>query len=98
MRFTDFWPKHWTIQHIVEHGLKEVLVNQKLDKGEIMTAIENLNSNIEQLKANLGVLLASKQAASEASIQAGADAVAALNAEVVAAIPVTTVQNPVVNG
>lgn len=48
----------------------------------IMAAIDNLNANLAKLKTDVEALLARQTSASEAQIQAAADAVAALDAEV----------------
>ena len=52
----------------------------------ILSAIDNLNANIASLKTDVEAFIANKQGgASEAQVQAAADAVAALDAEVKAA-------------
>lgn len=60
-----------------------ILVNQEKQ----MAAIENLTANLTKLKTDVDALVASKTAATEAAIQTAADAVAAIDAEVVAATP-----------
>jgi hypothetical protein len=47
-----------------------------------MAAIDNLNANLVKLKADVEALLANQSQTTEAQIQAAADAVAALDAEV----------------
>lgn len=51
-----------------------------------MAALDNLNANVAQLKTDFEAFAASKQGgANEAQVQAAADAVAAIDAEVKAA-------------
>ena len=52
-----------------------------------MAAIDNLNTNVAALKTDVDALLAQSSAATEAQIQAAADAVAAVDAEVKAKLP-----------
>lgn len=48
-----------------------------------MAALDNLNANVTELKTKIEAFIASKQGgASEAQVQAAADAVAAVTAEV----------------
>lgn len=52
----------------------------------ILAALDNLNANVAQLKSDVEAYIASKQGgATEAQVQAAADAVAAVDAEVKAA-------------
>lgn len=52
-----------------------------------MTAIDNLNTNVAKLKNDVETLIAANSANSEAAIQAAAETVAAVDAEVVAKLP-----------
>ena len=76
------WPAKWTLEDIIRHGLAEILTNQKKHHEETMAAIDNLNTNVAQLKTDVDALLAQNAAATEAQIQSAADAVAAVDAEV----------------
>lgn len=60
-----------------------ILVNQEKQ----MAAIDNLNTNVAKLKTDVETLIAANSANSEAAIQAAADTVAAVDAEVVAKLP-----------
>lgn len=51
-----------------------------------MAAIDTLNENIATLNSNLDILIAKPAGTPEPQVQAAADAVAAANAKVVAAI------------
>lgn len=55
-----------------------------------MAAIDTLNANIAKLKTDVEAFIASHTTNSEAQIQAAADAVAAVDAEVLAATPAPT--------
>lgn len=52
-----------------------------------MAALDNLKANVEQLSADVQALLAQPKGVSEADVQAQADAVAAIDASVKAALP-----------
>ena len=77
------FPRHWTFEQAVLHLLSEILENQRIQ----MAAIDNLNSNIATLKTDVEALIAATKDNSEAAIQSAADAVAAVDAEVKAAMP-----------
>lgn len=47
-----------------------------------MAAIDTLNANVAELKTNVETLIAQSAGTAEAQVQAAADAVAAINAEV----------------
>lgn len=53
----------------------------------IMSAIDTLNLNVAKLDTDVKALVASKSGVPEAQVQAAADAVAAIDAEVLAATP-----------
>lgn len=76
-------PWHWNHERVVRHLLCEILVNQENQ----MAAIDTLNTNFAKLKADVETLITTKAGVPEAQVQAVADAVAALDAEVVAANP-----------
>jgi len=55
---------------------------------KLLAAIDTLTANVQKLSADVDALIAAKQAApSEAAVQAQADAVAAIDAKVTAALP-----------
>lgn len=54
-----------------------------------MAAIDNLNTNVAKLKTDVAALIAAG-GVPEAQVQAAADAVAAIDADVVAKLPPTT--------
>ena len=58
--------------------LRKIMLNQELE----MAAIDTLNANVAQLKTDVEALIAQVAGTSEAQVQAAADAVAALDAEV----------------
>lgn len=76
-------PWHWNHERVVRHLLCEILVNQENQ----MAALDNLNTNIADLKTSVDTLLAQPAGVAEASVQAAADAVAVVTAEVKAKLP-----------
>lgn len=97
------WPNHWDIEKIVAHGLAEVLTNQGIllerthtiikNQETQMAELDNLNSNVAKLSTDVDALLARPvppAGVDPAAVQAAADAVAAIDAKVVAATPAPT--------
>jgi hypothetical protein len=83
-------PPHWTHEETIRHFLREIIENQHLiltNQEKQMAAIDNLNANVAKLQTDVNTFIASQQSGSEAAIQAAADAVAAIDTEVVAATP-----------
>lgn len=79
------FPKHWSLTRITLHFFCEALTNQKLIRQLLeaqMAAIDNLNTQVAALKADVDLLVAQTSAATEAQIQTAADAVAAIDTEV----------------
>ena len=62
------------------HLMDQILVGQE----KIVAAIDNLNTNIGNLKTDVEALIAKPTGVPEADVQAAADAVAAIDTEVVA--------------
>jgi hypothetical protein len=84
------FPETWTLRHLLRHCFAEILVNQHLIlaiQETQMAAIDNLTANIAQLKTDVDALLALPAGVAEAAVQAAADAVAAVDAEVKAKLP-----------
>lgn len=72
--------------HWIRQLLYQILSNQEHQ----MAAIDNLNTNIATLKTDVETLIAQTSSTSEAQIQAAADAVAAVDAEVKAKLTPAT--------
>jgi hypothetical protein len=86
-------PESWSHERAVIHLLKELLHNQHVilcNQEKLMSATDTLNANIAKLKTDVDSLIASQTSSSEAAIQAAADAVAAIDTEVVAATPISS--------
>lgn len=66
----------------IRRKLDQILENQR----KIMAAIDNANANLAQLKTDVEALLAKPAGIPEAEVQAIADAIAALDVSVKAAI------------
>jgi hypothetical protein len=66
----------------LRHLLYTILTNQALQEKNIMAAIDTLNANVAKLKADVEALLAKQTGPTEAQVQAAADAVAAIDAEI----------------
>lgn len=62
------------------HLMYQILVGQE----KIVAAIDNLNTNVANLKTDVEALIAKPTGVPEADVQAAADAVAAIDTEVVA--------------
>jgi hypothetical protein len=62
------------------HLMYEILIGQE----KIVSALDNLNQNIANLKTDVEALIAKPNGVSETDVQAAADAVAAIDTEVVA--------------
>lgn len=73
-------PETWTHEHAVIHLLKEIRTHQKLEEEKMSVELDNLNKNIADLKAKFEAFLATVDPA--AGVQAAADAVAAISAEI----------------
>lgn len=86
----NLFPEHWTLRHLLRHCFAELLVNQHLilcNQEIQMAALDNLTANIADLKISVDALLALPAGVAEASVQAAADAVAAVTAEVKTKLP-----------
>jgi chromosome segregation ATPase len=79
-----------TLESSVRRSLIEEIWLQQAEilafQRKIMAAIDTLNTNIAQLKTDIETLLA-QPGSSEAQVQAAAEAVAAIDAEVKAKLP-----------
>ena len=79
----EFWPGEWGLEHVIRHGLAEIITNQE----NIMAAIDTANANLQALQADVTALLAKPTGGvPEADVQAIADAIAALDATVKTAL------------
>lgn len=86
----NFFPDHWTHEHRIEHGIIEIITNQKLqlEKLEkIMAAIDDLNTALGTLTTDVQALIAKPTGTSDAQIQAVTGLVNSLDATVKAALP-----------
>ena len=79
----EFWPGEWGLEHVIRHGLAEIITNQE----NIMAALDTAQANLAQLSTDVQALLARPAGGvPEADVQAIADAIAALDATVKTAL------------
>jgi len=75
-------PDHWTFEVTVVRLLKEILINQEMT----MAAIDDLNSQVAQLQADVQALISKTSGTPDAAIQAVTAQVNALDTQVKTAL------------
>lgn len=81
----SFWPPQWTFTWLVKHALAEIITNQHrilVNQEKEMAALDNAKAALAQLTTDVQALLSKPFGVAEADVQALADQITALDAQI----------------